>query len=78
MDRWKERRKHPERQPSASEKVKREKAARAVIGKKYEELGPMSFHEFMTLFLFIILVLLWLFRDPQVIPGWAGWIQGGR
>ncbi|CAG0893446.1 unnamed protein product [Darwinula stevensoni] len=77
--RWKQHRKHPERRvQSPSEKAKAEKKARAIIGKKYEELGSMSFHEFMTLSLFIILVLLWLFRDPQVIPGWAGWIKGDR
>lgn len=31
----------------------------------------MTFHEIATLILFIICVLLWFFRDPQFITGWA-------
>ena len=38
---------------------------------RYEELGPMSFHESMVLFLFIVLVLLWFLREPRFIPGWG-------
>ncbi|KAK2714009.1 hypothetical protein QYM36_008568 [Artemia franciscana] len=45
--------------------------ARALIKMKLKELGPMTFHEAMVLTLFIILALLWFFRDPQFIPGWA-------
>uniref|UniRef100_T1J6D4 Citrate transporter-like domain-containing protein n=1 Tax=Strigamia maritima TaxID=126957 RepID=T1J6D4_STRMM len=52
------------------------KAVRQLIEKKYEELGPMSFHEFEVLSLFIALVLLWVFRDPGFIPGWASWFPG--
>ncbi|CAG0903040.1 unnamed protein product, partial [Darwinula stevensoni] len=80
---WRERRKHPERQNQSKaeceeELAQEERAARAVICKKYSELGSMSFHEFMTLSLFITLVLLWLSRDPQFVPGWAAWIKGDR
>lgn len=42
-----------------------------LIGDKYNELGPMSFHQLATLILFILCVLLWFFRDPQFIVGWA-------
>ncbi|KAI9557042.1 hypothetical protein GHT06_016839 [Daphnia sinensis] len=42
-----------------------------LIRKKYEELGPMTFHELVTLILFILCVALWFFRDPQFITGWA-------
>ena len=47
------------------------KIVREVISVKYEELGPMSFHEGSVLILFIIVVLLWFFRKPEFIPGWA-------
>ncbi|KAI9557048.1 hypothetical protein GHT06_016845 [Daphnia sinensis] len=42
-----------------------------LIRTKYEELGPMTFHELATLILFILCVALWFFRDPQFITGWA-------
>ncbi|XP_013794245.1 solute carrier family 13 member 5-like [Limulus polyphemus] len=54
-----------------------QKAIRHIIEKKYEELGPIKFHEGGVLVLFIILVLLWLFRDPQFIPGWADALNTG-
>ncbi|PSN33759.1 Protein I'm not dead yet [Blattella germanica] len=47
------------------------KRVRDVIELKYKELGPMSFHEGSVLFLFLIVVLLWFFRRPEFIPGWA-------
>lgn len=56
--------------PEATKKVKQ------VIQNKYEELGPMTFHEGSVLTLFIILVLLWFFRSPQFITGWADFIPG--
>ncbi|XP_046440695.1 solute carrier family 13 member 5-like isoform X7 [Daphnia pulex] len=45
-----------------------------LIRKKYEELGPMTFHELATLILFILCVLLWFFRDPQFIHGWSNYL----
>jgi len=47
------------------------KIVREVISVKYEELGPMTFHEGSVLILFIIVVILWFFRKPEFIPGWA-------
>jgi len=47
------------------------KIVREVISVKYKELGPMTFHEGSVLILFIIVVLLWFFRKPEFIPGWA-------
>jgi len=47
------------------------KIVREVISVKYEELGPMTFHEGSVLILFIIVVLLWFFRKPEFMPGWA-------
>ncbi|XP_046644937.1 solute carrier family 13 member 5-like isoform X4 [Daphnia pulicaria] len=45
-----------------------------LIRKKYEEMGPMTFHELATLILFILCVLLWFFRDPQFIHGWSNYL----
>ncbi|CAG0889924.1 unnamed protein product, partial [Darwinula stevensoni] len=77
--RWRKSRKHPgNKAGSRSDAAKAEEAARKLIAKKYAELGSMSFHEFMTLLLFVSLVLLWLFREPQFIPGWADVIKGDQ
>ncbi|KAL3258951.1 hypothetical protein MRX96_016619 [Rhipicephalus microplus] len=46
-------------------------AAKKVINKKYDELGPMNFHEFAVLVMLATLVLLWMFRDPHFARGWA-------
>ncbi|XP_069938959.1 Na(+)/citrate cotransporter isoform X2 [Cherax quadricarinatus] len=55
------------RNPSAE----REKAVKQLILSKYQELGWITFQEIVVLTLFIILVLLWLFRAPEFIPGWS-------
>ncbi|XP_065337295.1 Na(+)/citrate cotransporter [Cloeon dipterum] len=47
------------------------KSVRQLIASKYKELGPMSYHEANVLALFILLILLWFFRKPDFIPGWA-------
>ena len=49
----------------------KEKEVNQIIRKKYKDLGPMSFAEGVTLFLFSICVALWFFRDPQFLPGWS-------
>ncbi|CAG9772750.1 unnamed protein product [Ceutorhynchus assimilis] len=48
-----------------------ELAAKQVIHNKLVEMGPMTFHEKAVGFCFILVVLLWFFRKPQLIPGWA-------
>jgi di/tricarboxylate transporter len=35
------------------------------------------FDERVVLFLFILLALLWLFREPKVIPGWSQFFEPG-
>lgn len=48
-----------------------EQVARRLIGRKLTEMGPMSFHEKAVGSLFIFSVILWFFRKPQFIAGWA-------
>ena len=40
------------------------------IRKQYQELGPATFYEKSIMGLFTLLILLWLFKDPQFMPGW--------
>ncbi|XP_050305351.1 protein I'm not dead yet-like isoform X2 [Anthonomus grandis grandis] len=48
-----------------------EQVARKLIGRKLQEMGPMSFQEKAVGCLFFLSVLLWFFRKPQFIAGWA-------
>lgn len=48
-----------------------EMVATKLIKQKLEEMGTMSFHEIMVGLMFVLSVLLWFFRKPQFIPGWA-------
>lgn len=41
------------------------------LKKKYRALGRVTFHESVVLCLFICLVMLWLFRSPGFVTGWA-------
>lgn len=42
-----------------------------VIKETYRSLGPITFHEKASGFLFIFAVLLYIFRKPGFMPGWA-------
>lgn len=48
----------------------------ALLRRKLNELGKISFHEATVIVLITIAVLLWLFRDPRVIPGWISIFPG--
>ncbi|KAE8741115.1 hypothetical protein FOCC_FOCC013373, partial [Frankliniella occidentalis] len=51
------------------------KAVEEVIATKYRELGVMTFHEGSVMFLFLSVVVLWFFRAPEFIPGWAEYVS---
>ena len=46
------------------------KEVKSSIRKQFNELGPATFYEKSVMALFITLILLWLFKDPQFMPGW--------
>ncbi|CAI8047247.1 Solute carrier family 13 member 3 [Geodia barretti] len=45
--------------------------AKRVIREQYRLLGRIKYAEVVVLGLFVLLALLWLFREPRFIPGWA-------
>lgn len=47
------------------------RSPKSILQKKYEELGPVSFHELSVCLMFVILICLWMFRDPQFMSGWV-------
>uniref|UniRef100_H3CQF9 Solute carrier family 13 member 5a n=1 Tax=Tetraodon nigroviridis TaxID=99883 RepID=H3CQF9_TETNG len=49
----------------------KERMAYGVIRDEYLRLGPMSYAEKNVLALFILMVALWLTRDPRFTDGWA-------
>ncbi|XP_053214497.1 Na(+)/citrate cotransporter-like [Panonychus citri] len=50
---------------------KTNKKANNILQEKYKQLGSLRFHEFAVVVLFVTLVLLWMFRDPQYLRGWS-------
>lgn len=52
-------------------KSDRDKEAYAVMRAEYKKLGRMKFAEVAVLIIFILLVLLWFFREPGFFTGWA-------
>lgn len=58
--------------PNLGSKDKVEKLLR----EKYRALGPMTFHEISVLILFVFVVILWLFRQPKFMDGWADLLPG--
>ena len=50
---------------------KSESGVSQMLREKYRELGPITFHEVSTLVLFTLLVLIWFFRAPGFMAGWA-------
>ncbi|XP_033119854.1 solute carrier family 13 member 2-like [Anneissia japonica] len=48
-----------------------EDSVKQVLRRQYNELGRMSFAEKAVLGHFVVLMLLWLTRDPKFISGWS-------
>ena len=57
--------------PEDKKEVNQVDHVRDALQKHYEDLGSMNFHEIAVLTLFIILVILWFFREPEFIAGWG-------
>ncbi len=55
---------------SAAKKQK-QAAVDELIRDRCRSLGRMTFHEASVLVIFVILVVLWFFREPKFMPGWA-------
>uniref|UniRef100_A0A914ZXV5 Uncharacterized protein n=3 Tax=Parascaris univalens TaxID=6257 RepID=A0A914ZXV5_PARUN len=49
-----------------------------VMRRRYDKLPPMSFAEKSVLCCFILLILLWMGRDPQVVPGFGDFFPRGH
>jgi sodium-dependent dicarboxylate transporter 2/3/5 len=46
-----------------------------VLRSKYEDLGPVTFHEASVFVLFVLLIILWIFRSPKFIKGWGNYAK---
>ncbi len=53
------------------ERSRRNMAVSDAIGRKYAELGTLTFHEMVVLFLFVAAFLLWFFLSPGFMTGWG-------
>lgn len=51
---------------------------KSVIRSKYKDLGPVRFSEYVVMTLFVILVTLWMLRDPTFMTGWAHLFPKGK
>lgn len=70
---------NPFKKPVGTEKEagnqRRNQNVRRVLKLKIQELGRVTFHEAAVFCLFVLLVLLWLFRDPKFITGWGNFVH---
>ncbi|CAB3999628.1 solute carrier family 13 member 5-like [Paramuricea clavata] len=70
------------RRPTKSKNSEAVDKATRVVQQQYDSLGPISFAEIAVLVHFVIMALLWLFRDPKFIKGWSilftkGYVRDG-
>ncbi|KAK2148948.1 hypothetical protein LSH36_474g04046 [Paralvinella palmiformis] len=49
----------------------------AEIKKEYKDLGKMRYEEWLVLFVFISMVVLWFFRSPGFMTGWGDVLRRG-
>ena len=50
--------------------AERQESVRRLLRARYEDLGSLTRHEKTVLVMFLVLVLLWMFRSPGFAPGW--------
>ncbi|XP_047141213.1 Na(+)/citrate cotransporter isoform X2 [Hydra vulgaris] len=46
-----------------------------VMKQQYDALGPVSFAEIEVMLSFLLLVVLWFFREPSIFPGWGSFFK---
>ncbi len=51
-------------------------AVARMIKQRCLALGTITYHEMSVLTVFLLLVLLWFFRQPKFMPGWADQLKG--
>lgn len=56
--------------------IEGERITHGIIKEKYAALGPMRSHEIWVSFLFLMALVLWFFRSPGFIQGWAKQLTG--
>ncbi|KAK2168612.1 hypothetical protein LSH36_15g02107 [Paralvinella palmiformis] len=57
--------------PSCAKSTEDDRAIKRVIEKEYRSLGKLSFAELVVSVMFLAMVLLWFFRSPSFMTGWA-------
>lgn len=54
------------------EKMDRWKSGvRSYLQKEYDSLGKITWHEIAVGLIFILVVVLWVTRDPEMFHGWS-------
>ncbi|ODM90138.1 Solute carrier family 13 member 5, partial [Orchesella cincta] len=49
----------------------KEQQVRNYMREEYKKLGKMTFHEIGVGIVFLLVVILWILRDPQIFVGWG-------
>ena len=58
-----------------TEETETSKSLRELLRKRYQHLGPLTFHELSTLALFSSVVIIWFLRKPGFISGWSEMLE---
>lgn len=58
-----------------AEKTEGEQRTENMIKRELKKLGPMRQDELIMTVVFIVTVLMWLFREPGFVAGWAQWFS---
>lgn len=48
------------------------------LRREYTELGRMSYHEVAVGSIFIMVIIAWIFRDPEMFKGWGDLYTGAK